>query len=148
MPSARARVPWATAVGLKSLIRIDPGTNAVTAKVPLSVLPCADLAVDSRTVWVSTGHCAPPAIVKVDARKGKQIATVTGEIAPIGLEVGFNSLWVADDGHKSVDRISPRTSRVVARLPFSGSPIRLGVGFGSIWLRNDDGRVVRIKPIR
>ncbi len=70
------------------------------------------------------------------------------EVAPVGLDVAFGSVWVADSGSGNVDRIDPRTRRLVARLHVSGLIMRLGAGFGSIWVNDDFGRVLRIKPQR
>ena len=70
-----------------------------------------------------------------------------GELTPIGLALGFGSLWVADLGRQAVDRVDPRTGRITGRLPVGGKPIRIGVGFGSVWVRSDTGRVLRIKPL-
>jgi streptogramin lyase len=71
---------------------------------------------------------------------------VAGFKTPIGLTLGFGSVWVADLDTKAISRINPRTGRIVARLRVGGLPIRLAVGFGSIWVRDDTGRVLRIKP--
>jgi streptogramin lyase len=69
-------------------------------------------------------------------------------MAPIGLGLGFGSLWVADIDRKTIDRVNPRTGRIVARLRVGGIPIRLAIGFGSVWVRDDTGRVLRIAPQR
>ena len=71
---------------------------------------------------------------------------MTGFKAPIGLALGFGSVWVADLDAKAIARIDPSTGRIVARLPVGGLPIRLAVGFGSVWVRDDTGRVLRIEP--
>jgi hypothetical protein len=65
---------------------------------------------------------------------------------PIGLAVGFGSLWVADLDSEVIDRVNERTGRIVGRLRVGGYPVRLGIGFGSVWVRDDTGRVLRITP--
>ena len=70
------------------------------------------------------------------------------EVEPVGLEVAYGSVWVADSGSGNVDQIDPRTGRLVARLHVSGLIVRLGAAFGSIWVNDDFGRVLRIKPQR
>ena len=72
---------------------------------------------------------------------------MTGFKAPIGLAIGFGSLWVADLDAKVIDRVNPSTKRMVARLPVGGFPVRLAIGFGSVWVRDDVGRVRRLKPL-
>ena len=71
---------------------------------------------------------------------------MTGFKAPIGLALGFGSVWVADLDAKAIARIDPVTGRIVARLAVGGLPIRLAVGFGSVCVRDDTGRVLRIAP--
>jgi YVTN family beta-propeller protein len=147
--AAGAGSVWAGVAGLHAVVRIDPATNGIVAKIHVSLLPCAQLAVDERGVWASTGNCAPVAgIARIDPRTNRQTRTVKGELAPIGLALGFGSLWVADLNRQAVDRIDPRTGRITGRLPVGGKPVRIGVGFGSVWVRSDTGRVLRIKPAR
>ncbi len=67
---------------------------------------------------------------------------------PVGVAVGFGSVWVADLGARQIVRVNPRTNRIVGRLGLRGTPVRLAVGFGSLWVRDDSGRVLRINPQR
>jgi YVTN family beta-propeller protein len=136
---------WVSVASQDTLVRMDPATNQVTARIHVSAEPCAFLAADSRSVWASGGHCSPT-ITRVDPRRQRETQVVRGEIAPIGLSLGFGSPWVADIERKTIDRVDPRTGHVVARLPVGGIPIRLAVGFGSVWVRDDTGRVLRIRP--
>jgi YVTN family beta-propeller protein len=138
---------WANVPNLNAVVRIDPATNAITKTIRLSKQPCGFLAADKRAVWASGAHCSS-AITRINARTNKQTGTVKGEMAPIGLGLGFGSLWVADLDRKAIDRIDPRTGRIVARLPVGGYPVRLAVGFGSVWVRDDTGRMLRIRPQR
>ena len=68
------------------------------------------------------------------------------ELSPIGLELGFGSLWIADLDAQVISRMDLRSHRVVARLDVGGNPVRLARGFGSMWAQDDEGRVLRIKP--
>jgi streptogramin lyase len=86
-------------------------------------------------------------VTRIDARTNRSTKVVSGLKAPIGLGVGFGSLWVVDLDAKALDRVDPRTGRLVARLPVGGFPVRPGIGFGSVWVRDDTGRVLRINPV-
>lgn len=143
--TAGAGTVWASVPSLSSVVRIDPATNAVTARIRLSGQPCAFLAADKRAIWAAGGHCANT-IMRVDPRANKPSGSVKGAVTPIGLALGFGSLWVADLDSKAIDRVNPRTARIIARLPVGGFPVRVAVGFGSVWVRDDTGRVLRIKP--
>jgi YVTN family beta-propeller protein len=144
--AAGAGAIWASLPDRNTIVRIDPATNAVTARVRLSEQPCAFLVADVHAVWSAGGHCAAR-VTRIDPRTNRQNGTVKAALAaPIGLALGFGSLWVADLDAKAIDRFDPRTGRIVARLPVGGYPVRLAVGFGSVWVRDDTGRVLRIRP--
>lgn len=140
---------WAGVPGIQSVVRIDPKTNAVTARVRAAYLLCGQLVADARAVWASSGlECGRAGVGRIDMNASRQAQLVKGERGPVGLALGFGSLWVADLLGKTVDRIDPRTGRIVGRLRVGGIPVRLGIGFGSVWVRDDTGRVLRIKPAR
>ena len=136
---------WATVPNLKVVVRIDPATNKITSTIRVSDYPCGFLAASEQTVWASGGNCVA-VITRSDPRTKKSVGNVTGFLQPVGLALGFGSLWVADVRRKTIDRVSLRTGLVVARLPVGGFPVRLAVGFGSVWVRDNTGRVLRIKP--
>ena len=136
---------WVTVPNLSAVVRIDPVTNSVAATIRLSRQPCAFLVADARAVWAAGDHCTS-AVTRIDLRANTPTGTVKGLTTPIGLGLGFRSLWVADLDSQAIDRVNPRTTRIVARLPVGGSPVRLAVGFGSVWIRDDTGRVLRIRP--
>jgi len=147
---------WVTMTKLDAVMRIDPTTNDVSATVKLSWLrsgqPCGFIASTESAIWAAGAHCGASSgfgvVTRIDPRKNRVSRIVTGFKAPIGLAVGFGSLWVADLDAKAIDRVNSRTGRIVARLRVGGLPIRLGIGFGSVWVRDDSGRVLRIRPQR
>ncbi len=147
---------WVTMTMPDAVLRIDPATNAVSATVKLSWLrsgqPCGFVASTESAIWAAGAHCGASSgysvVTRVDPQKNRVAGIVTGFKAPIGLAVGFGSLWVADLDAKQIDRVNPSTGRIVARLRVGGLPIRLGIGFGSVWVRDDSGRVLRIRPQR
>ena len=140
---------WAGVPGIQSIVRIDPKTNAVTARIRVAYLLCGQIVADARALWASSGaECARTGVGRIDIKAHRQPQIVKGERGPIGLALGFGSLWVADLVGKTVDRVDPSTGRLVGRLHVGGLPVRIGVGFGSVWVRDDTGRVLRIKPAR
>jgi streptogramin lyase len=138
---------WVTLPGAESVVRIDPGTNTVVARVHLSQQPCAFLAAGGTAVWAAGGHCAG-SIMRINGGTNRSTGEVDGMSSAVGIAVGFGSVWVADLDARQIVRVDPRTDRVVARLGVRGVPVRLGVGFGSLWVRDDTGRVLRIEPQR
>jgi hypothetical protein len=88
--------------------------------------PCGFLAADERTVWSASAHCdawsGHGVVTRLDARTNRSTKIVSGLKAPIGLALGFGSLWVDDLDAKAIDRVDPRTGRLVARLHVGGIP--------------------------
>ena len=107
--------------------------------------PCGFLAATAHAVWASGASCATD-LTRIDPRTNRLAGKATAFLRPIGLGIGYGSLWIADIDRKTIDRVDPRTGRLVARLPVGGIPIRLAIGYGSVWVRDDTGRVLRIQP--
>ena len=85
-------------------------------------------------------------VARVDSRTNR-LTTYPAEELPVGIEVAFGSVWVANEGSGNIDQFDPHSGRLVARLHVAGLPVLLGVGFGSVWVNDDYGRVLRIKPL-
>jgi virginiamycin B lyase len=145
--AAGAGAVWVSLPSTDSIVRIDPGTNTVVARVQLSGQPCAFLAAGEGTVWSAGGHCSG-SVMRINARTNRPSGAVAGTSAPVGVAVGFGSVWAADLDARQIVRINPSTGRIVGRLGLRGEPVRLAVGFGSLWVRDDSGRVLRINPQR
>jgi hypothetical protein len=145
---------WAAVTNLYAVVRIDPARNKVAASTKLSWIesgqPCGFLVADQDAVWAAGAHCGASSgfgvVTRVDARRNTPTDVVTGLKSPIGLALGFGSLWVADLDAKTVYRVKPRTRRIDARLRVGGIPIEVETGFGSVWVGDAGGRVLRIGP--
>lgn len=143
--SVGAGAVWTTLEDLNAVVRVDPATNRVAARIHVSN-PCGFMAADEHALWIAGAHCAG-AVTRLDARTNRPTGVVRGgPSSPIGIGLGFGSLWVADLDSKAIDRIDLRTRRIAGRLPVGGYPVRLAIGFGSVWVQDDQGRVLRIKP--
>jgi streptogramin lyase len=147
--AAGAGAVWVSVPSADSIVRINPGTNTVVARVRLSPLqqPCAMLAAGAGSVWATGGAGCGTGLMRVNGRTNKPAGAIKGTSVPVGVAVGFGSVWVADLQGQIV-RVNPKTNRIVGRLGLRGTPVRLAVGFGSLWVRDDNGRVLRINPQR
>jgi streptogramin lyase len=143
---AGAGAVWVGVPDLSVLVRIDPATNKIVSRDRVFGQPCGFLAADANSVWVAGAHCGNY-ILRLDPRSNKNAGQVSGNLmAPIGLALGFNSLWAADLDAKTIDRIDTHTGKITGSLRVGGQPIRLATGYGSVWVRDDGGRVLRIQP--
>jgi YVTN family beta-propeller protein len=111
--------------------RVDPATNRVTAKVPLSFYPFG-LAVGEGGVW--TAHSETDRLVRIDPATNRVAARIAVGDAPLDVAVGFGSVWVANFADGTVSRVDPRRGKVVATIEVGLTPEHLAVGEDGVWL--------------
>ena len=143
---ASPRAVWVALANGKSIVHVDPATNSIVATTRTAYPPCGILAADKTGVW-STGASCGDVVARVDSRTNSLTTNPAG-VNPVGIELAFGSVWVANEGSGNIDQIDPHSGRLVARLHIVGLPVLLGIGFRSVWVNDDYGRVLRIKPQR
>jgi virginiamycin B lyase len=134
---------WIAGTKPYSVQHIDPTTNRVVAKVAIPGEACSGLAFGFGSVWVPV--CGKKsALVRVDAQKGKVIATLP--ISPAGDEGGIatstDSVWMVTDKAGTLNRIDPATNSVRQKIsipPGSYNPIFSG---GVVWISGVESGVV------
>jgi streptogramin lyase len=128
--------------GGNALLRVDPGTSAITATIEVSNDTKFLCAIDG-FVWASSASSGTD---RIDPPSNK----VTGSV-PAGSACGFGSLWtVAKDG--TLDRIDPASGKVTGSVKVQG-PVdwqpQIASGLGAVWVGSgDDHQVVRVDPTR
>jgi hypothetical protein len=125
-----------------SLVRVDPGSNRVVARVRLPGLPTA-VGAGQSGVWV-TGAGGP--VWRVDPANGRVVATirVPGGLGGLPHEgpageggevlVGLDAVWVANPAGGQVLRVDPARNRLVGGEPVDGPS--LVVAGGQVWATN------------
>ncbi len=110
------------------LIRIDPATNSVALRRPLSAGP-GGLTVGGGSVWIATGDLLR------SVRPDGSSETFPGQAADY-LAYGQGSVWEARSGE--VARFDPTTGRVEALISV---PSAVGIAYadGSVWVLTDTG---------
>jgi YVTN family beta-propeller protein len=95
--------------------------------------------------WIALGAPAN-ALLRIDARSGRARRIPVGRF-PLGLAVGFGSVWVAQKEDNTVRRIDPITGRTRRVIAVGHQPNSVAVGQQSILVTNEcDGTVSRIDP--
>lgn len=147
---------WVTNGPAQSVTRVDPQTNAVTARIPM---PDAATVVTAGAgaIWVTS--LAGNSLTRIDPgtnRVSQTISLAPGGSGPIGVTVFDGYVWVANhDGEPtvSVSKIDVRTMRVVDVISVGGGsdsgPVWVLAGAGSIWtdISGNSSVVVRIDPV-
>jgi len=148
---------WAT--GPRVLLRIDPATESVVARIPLPAL-AGSVAVASRLVWVVTNPIhtsatttAPGLLWSIDTATNRFVGQpiLLSPFASAGkLVVAQGSLWLTNDQHGGFGRlyrIDPKARTIVARIPIPNDPVSIVSADGSLWVgEGDTGKVVRVDP--
>lgn len=156
---------WLAPTG-SPLLRIDPSTNRVIARIPLGAERHGDprplgggVAFAAGRVWVSRDSNQPRGdVISVNPRTNQAAARpVTVGSGPGTVVSAFGSLWVENTSivvggnappqtYPAMSRIDPRDRRVTTE-PFSGTP---ATGFGSLWVGQSPGTdgaaVLRVNP--
>jgi DNA-binding SARP family transcriptional activator/DNA-binding beta-propeller fold protein YncE len=131
---------WAISGEAAQVLRIDPGTRAVTMRLPLvdspqleSAFPRA-LAVGGGFVWVLNGNTG--AVTKIDPRTRSVVRTITVGVdrVPVQLAADAAALWVANE-----DGTLARVDAITDEVDFHtvGRTLRdVAIGDGAVWATN------------
>lgn len=140
---------WVTTVPSDELLRLDPASGRVLARVRLpSVNPLSRLAVADGSVWVTDTDAA---VYRVDLHTGRLAARIDLRMAAVGVAAGAGSVWVTAPGQSrgTVFRIDPATNRVVKRLRTSAGIGPIAYAGGCLWVVDTSGfarGLLRIDP--
>jgi virginiamycin B lyase len=126
------------------LIRVDPASNKVSARITLPEDPLA-VAASRSEVWVATTQGGA---IRVDAASNRVARVLRG--GPQGVAqtvaVGAGAVWLANPGDGSVARLDPGDPEGIRVIPVDAATL-LTIGAGAVWAvaTNDQG-VLRIDP--
>jgi YVTN family beta-propeller protein len=98
---------WALTCGQttgEQLIKVNPETRRILARIPMSKLDPSFLAVGAGSVWVDSGRT--PTVSRIDPRTNKVVRTIQVGGDPCGITVRANAVWVAvgDDACDTIGR--------------------------------------------
>ncbi len=123
----------------RSVVRVDPRTNRVTARIRA---PAADswdgrFALGAGALWVGTGADT----IRVDARTGRpsRVRVAAWAVAPDGL---WSCQTPAQGRPAGLVRVDPRTLAETTRIPVPACPAALAAERGLVWAIDEPGRRV------
>jgi streptogramin lyase len=133
---------WVGGVGSGDLIRVDPASGKVLARVTVGAR-VFNLAAAPGVIWAVDN--ALSTAVRVDAKTGKVTQRVPVGFQPYDIGWGFGSAWVANAGDGTVWRIT--NGNVVKKIKIGTEPNGLTAYRGAVWVSDHTlGKVVRIDP--
>ncbi len=123
----------------RSVVRVDPRTNRVTARIRA---PAADswdgrFALGAGALWVGTGADT----IRVDVRTGRpsRVRVAAWAVAPDGL---WSCQTPAQGRPAGLVRVDPRTLAETTRIPVPACPAALAAERGLVWAIDEPGRRV------
>jgi YVTN family beta-propeller protein len=143
---------WIRKSGDNEVLRVDPRTNTITARIRVGFAYDTGIAIRGDDVWVTNGE--DRTVSRIDAPTNRVVATIHVGAYPLGIAVTKDSVWVANHHSGSISRIDPRVNRVVATVPISpqnefGGPKVVAAEGDRVWVGDaDSGAVVRVDPQR
>ena len=129
---------WAASASDDTVLRLDPITGAVRARIRIAAAPGgrvagpSALAVGFGSVWVADTLAG--AVSRIDPRLNAVTATIRVGARPTRIAAGEGAVWVLDAGRGSVVRIDPRRNAVVARIAVGKRATGLAAGAGAGWV--------------
>ena len=134
---------WATATAADEVVRVDPVSGEVTARVAVGDTPLR-LAFDGKLVWVSVFTAGK--VVAIDPASAAAVHSVDLPGQPEGVAAGFGSIWVVRQEARLLTRLDP-TGRLVRSYPLGNEPRLAAVGERYVYASNfADGTVTRLDP--
>lgn len=155
LPSAAgagAGALWVLKNDDRAVLRIDPKTQRVVARISLGFVPF-DMEVTGDAVWI--GGYWVDQLVRIDPRTNLVVARLTLPDGVSGIAASPDGVWVASTIAGVVSRIDPATNSVTNTVTlacpsscFQGSmPLAIAVDSKAVWVRTvGDGLVVRLDP--
>ena len=139
---------WVTHPDTDEVVRLDPRTGQVVARVKLDPLPFqvapgdrrflpSLVAVGAGAGWVGTGRGA---VARIDAASNRVVAVIKLLPAgPAGIAVAGGSVWVAVGGD-GVARIEAATNRLLGTIRLDLYAERVAADGGAIWVGGPNHR--------
>ena len=150
---------WVTKDDEQALLRMDPLTHRVIAKIPLGIAPFL-MAAGGGSIWVT--DYSDDSAARVDIATNSLVKVFTGLAhGPSGIAYGAGAAWIANRRQGTLTRIDAASNRVAAVIPVASGPHALGVSGAlvggsplavvandtAVYVKNEyDENVARIDP--
>jgi DNA-binding beta-propeller fold protein YncE len=118
------------ASGLHRVLRIDPATGAIRARIDVGSEALA-LDVGEGGVWAAT---SAGRVIRIEPRTNAAVARVPVSVLPVAIAAGGGSIWVAGIVINQVWRLDPDTGAVMQTIGFKAPIVGIAVDGGSIWV--------------
>ena len=116
------------------MVRVDPGTNRVVARIVTGGTP-ANLTAAFGSLWA--GSATGTAVFRIDTEANTATRIETGGEGPGSVEPVGAALWVSQQGSNTVAKLDPETGELLATVPVGTAPVWLAdAGDGTLLVPN------------
>jgi virginiamycin B lyase len=134
---------WVASSKPYDIVRIDPATNKIVARVKIPGEACSGLAFGFDSVWVPI--CGTkPSLVRIDATRN--VISATRPIPPAGEERGIaasdDSVWMVTDKNGTLVRVDPSTNSVRQKISIPAGSFNPVFDDGTVWISGVESNVV------
>jgi virginiamycin B lyase len=129
------------------LDKIDVKTKKIAGTIAGLNKPCGGMVSAFGSLWAPA--CGDGALVRIDPKTFKAVATIASGIADIrgSLAASADSIWLLTDSKTTLSRIDPDQNAVVAELRVPAGCSGLTFGESALWLAcPNENKVLRINP--
>jgi YVTN family beta-propeller protein len=141
---------WLSKSDSRLLLRIDPATNAVVARIPVGPDPELGIGIGLGYVWIA--DTKERSLRQIDPSTNAVVRTIAVNISqePEGsFAVGAGSIWLLTDDNGTdsgtLSRLDPETGKIIAMIPVKPKSYAAIVADDSVWVTNSaDESVQRI----
>jgi virginiamycin B lyase len=130
---------WVADPGAGEVARIDPGTDAATARVPVDGQPGA-IASGGGAIWVAD---TSGAVTRIDPATNSVTQMITLPWGhPGAMAFGAGRVWVADPAARQLAEINPVTGSLARTLSVNLQPSAIAAVGPAIWVAGNDSPTV------
>jgi streptogramin lyase len=150
---------WATGLSNGTVLRIDPKTRKVVARIPVpggagGLSPDMIVTAGAGTVWVLAGDLqnggveGPVRLLRIDPRRNRVVARIPltkpsgGTFSPQGVHVDDGVVWVI--GTAGALQIDPASNTPLRYVPVGGAERGVVVSGDTVWLLGLNGRLRQV----
>lgn len=136
---------WVALSRENSLVRINPATHRIAARIPLGAQGFGVAVLDDM-VWVAGGESSTAFVARVDPQLNTISARMSVGGTPAGVAVSPNAVWVSNFQRGSVFKLDAHASPLAGQwLAVGKGSLWISTGEGAIWIGNrQSGTVARI----
>jgi YVTN family beta-propeller protein len=128
-----------------TLLRIDPGTNRISARVDVGTMGAYNVWTGAGSVWVAGDQAAE--IVRIDPATNAVTAHIAVGDGPADMVFRADTAWVINHRDLGLFRIDARTnnSQLLGRIP-GGAPERMVFAAGHLWITGRGTDLLEVDP--